>query len=104
MIIALITFLFSMFMIVPSSDSIVIFPIILSYAEITEIPVMSIAFLVIMVVGGTNIFPIHSPTSYFAFQTGVLSKKDHYIIASFSTCIFIMIATIAAASYWMLWQ
>src|SRR5699024_8424639 len=104
MLIALITFLFRMIFIVPSSAIIVIFPIIISYAEITEIPVMSIAFLVIMVGGGTIISPIQSPTSYFAFQTGVLSKKDHYIIASFSTCIFIMIATIAAASYWMLWQ
>ena len=104
MIIALITFLFRMIFIVPSSAIIVIFPVIISYAEITDIPVVSIAFLVIMVVGGTNIFPIHSPTSYFAFQTGVLSKKDHYIIASFSTCIFIMTAIIAAASYWMMWQ
>lgn len=103
-LIALITFAFRMIFIVPSSAIIVIFPVIISYAEIADIPAVSIAFLVIMIVGGTNIFPIHSPTSYFAFQTGVLSKKDHYIIAIFSTCIFIIMAILAASSYWLMWQ
>ncbi|WP_411842724.1 SLC13 family permease [Salinicoccus sp. HZC-1] len=102
-LIALITFAFRMIFIVPSSAIIVIFPVIISYANIADIPALSIAFLVIMIVGGTNIFPIHSPTSYFAFQTGVLSKKDHYVIATFSTCIFITMAILAASSYWMLW-
>lgn len=104
MLIALITFIFRMIFIVPSSAIIVIFPVIISYADIANIPAVSIAFLVIMIVGGTNIFPIHSPTSYFAFQTGVLSKKDHYIIAAFSSFIFIITAIIAASSYWLLWQ
>lgn len=103
-LIALITFAFRMIFIVPSSAIIVIFPVIISYANIADIPALSIAFLVIMIVGGTNIFPIHSPTSYFAFQTGVLSKRDHYVIASFSTLVFIVTAIIAASSYWMLWQ
>ncbi len=103
-LIALITFAFRMIFIVPSSAIIVIFPVIISYANIADIPVLSIAFLVIMIVGGTNIFPIHSPTSYFAFQTGILSKKDHYVIATFSTCVFIIVAVTSALSYWLLWQ
>lgn len=102
-LIALITFVFRMIFIVPSSAIIVIFPIVVSYADITNIPALSLAFLVILIVGGTNILPIHSPTSYFAFQSGVLSKKDHYIIAAFSTGIFIITAIIAASTYWTLW-
>lgn len=102
-LIALITFVFRMIFIVPSSAIIVIFPIVVSYADITNIPALSLAFLVILIVGGTNILPIHSPTSYFAFQSGVLSKKDHYIIAVFSTGIFIITAIIAASTYWILW-
>ena len=102
-LIALITFVFRMIFIVPSSAIIVIFPIVVSYADITNIPALSLAFLVILIVGGTNILPIHSPTSYFAFQSGVLSRKDHYIIAAFSTGIFIITAIIAASTYWTLW-
>ncbi len=102
-LIALITFVFRMIFIVPSSAIIVIFPIVVSYADITNIPALSLAFLVILIVGGTNILPIHSPTSYFAFQSGVLSKKDHYIIATFSTITFIITAIIAASTYWILW-
>ena len=102
-LVALITFAFRMIFIVPSSAIIVIFPVVVSYADITNIPVLSLAFLVILIVGGTNILPIHSPTSYFAFQSGVLSKKDHYIIAAFSTVIFIITAIIAASTYWILW-
>lgn len=102
-LVALITFAFRMIFIVPSSAIIVIFPVVVSYADITNIPVLSLAFLVILIVGGTNILPIHSPTSYFAFQSGVLSKKDHYIIAAFSTGIFIITAIIAASTYWTLW-
>lgn len=102
-LVALITFAFRMIFIVPSSAIIVIFPVVVSYADITNIPVLSLAFLVILIVGGTNILPIHSPTSYFAFQSGVLSKKDHYIIAAFSTGIFIITAIIAASTYWILW-
>lgn len=102
-LVALITFAFRMIFIVPSSAIIVIFPVVVSYADITNIPVLSLAFLVILIVGGTNILPIHSPTSYFAFQSGVLSKKDHYIIAAFSTVTFIITAIIAASTYWILW-
>lgn len=102
-LVALITFAFRMIFIVPSSAIIVIFPVVVSYADITNIPVLSLAFLVILIVGGTNILPIHSPTSYFAFQSGVLSKKDHYIIAAFSTGTFIITAIIAASTYWILW-
>ena len=102
-LVALITFAFRMIFIVPSSAIIVIFPVVVSYADITNIPVLSLAFLVILIVGGTNILPIHSPTSYFAFQSGVLSKKDHYIIAAFSTVTFIITAIIAASTYWIMW-
>lgn len=102
-LIAFIIFIFRILFIVPSSAIIVIFPVIISYASIAGIPALSLAFLVIMIVGGTNIFPIHAPTSYFAFQTGVLSKKDHYIIATFSTFVFVTMAITAAATYWLIW-
>ncbi len=102
--VAIVIFLFRMIFVVPSSAIIVIFPVVISYANITGIPALSLGFLVLMIVGGANIFPIHSPTSYFAFQTNVLSRKDHYVIASFSTFIFIIVSIIAAATYWTLWR
>src|SRR5699024_3099327 len=102
-LIALITFVFRMIFIVPSFAIIVIFPIVVSYADITNIPALSIAFLVILIVGGTNILLIHSRTSYLSIQSRVPSKKDHYIIAVCSTGIFIITAIIAASTYWILW-
>lgn len=98
-----IVFLFRMIFIVPTSAVIVIFPVMISYADMTGIPALSLAFIVIMIIGGTNILPIHSPTLYFAFKEGVLSRKDHYIMATFSSFTFFIISILAAGMYWILW-
>ncbi|AKG74885.1 SLC13 family permease [Salinicoccus halodurans] len=102
-IVTVIVFLFRMIFIVPTSAVIVIFPVMLSYADMTGIPALSLAFIVIMIIGGTNILPIHSPTLYFAFKEGVLSRKDHYIMAAFSSFTFLVISILAASFYWIFW-
>lgn len=102
-IITCIIFLFRMMFIVPTSAVIVIFPVMVSYADIAGIPPVVVAFIVIMIIGGTNILPIHSPTLFFAFKEGVLTKKDHYVMAALSSSTFIIVAILAASSYWMLW-
>lgn len=96
-------FLFRMIFIVPTSAVIVIFPVMISYADMTGIPALVLAFIVIMIIGGTNILPIHSPTLYFTFKEGVLSKRDHYMMAVFSSFTFIVVAILAASFYWVLW-
>ncbi|HIW13459.1 MAG TPA: anion permease [Candidatus Salinicoccus stercoripullorum] len=103
-IVAIIMFLFRMIFIVPTSAVIVIFPVMIPYAEMTGIPALTLAFIVIMIIGGTNILPIHSPTLYFAFKEGVLSRKDHYMMAVFSSLTFLIISILAALLYWNLWS
>jgi|GEM_PF-1818062 len=103
-IVAVIMFLFRMIFIVPTSAVIVIFPVMISYADMTGVPALTLAFIVIMIIGGTNILPIHSPTLYFAFKEGVLSRKDHYVMAVFSSLTFLIMSILAALLYWNLWS
>lgn len=98
--IAIFIFIFRMVFIVPSSALIVIFPITMSYADLLNIPEISLAFLVVFIIGCSNIFPIHAPPSYFAYLAGSLTKKDHYTIATFSTIILMGIAILSAYFYW----
>jgi len=98
--IAIIIFLFRLIFVVPSSAIIVIFPIIISYSEVTNLSALSLAFLIILVIGGTNIFPIHAPPSYFAYQTGVLTRSEHYTIATTSTIILVTTAILASIFWW----
>ncbi len=96
-------FLFRMIFIVPTSAVIVIFPVMISYADMTGVPALVLAFIVIMMIGGTNILPIHSPTLYFTFKEGVLTKKDHYTMAVFSSFTFFIVSILAAYLYWVWW-
>jgi len=79
---------------------IVIFPIIINYAEILGLSVISMAFLVIMIIGGVTILPIHSPTTFFAFQKGAFSKRDQFVIGSYSSFVISTIAVIWAYLFW----
>ncbi|MFD0954007.1 SLC13 family permease [Virgibacillus natechei] len=99
-IIAFIVFLLRFFFIVPSSAVIVIFPIVMSYSELIGIPPMQLAFLVILVIGSMMILPIHSTTTYLAYETGVFSKKDQYVIGLVSSVTFMFIAIFAALYFW----
>lgn len=98
--IGIFVFIFRMIFIMPSSALIVIFPITMSYAEILGISESSLAFLIVFVIGCSNVIPIHAPPSYFAYQTGSLTAKNHYIISIFSTFLFLIIAVLAAYLYW----
>lgn len=98
--IGLFIFIFRMVFIVPSSALIVIFPITMSYADLLDIPEINLAFLVVFIIGCSNIFPIHAPPSYFAYLTGALTRKDHYVIATFSTLILVSIAILSSLLYW----
>lgn len=86
--------------VVPSTSMIVIFPIIINYAEILGLSVISLAFLVIMIIGGVTILPIHSPTTFFAFQKEAFSKRDQFVIGSYSSFVISTIAVIWAYLFW----
>lgn len=86
--------------VVPSTSMIIIFPIIMSYADILNLSVISLAFLVIMIIGGVTILPIHSPTTLFAFQKEAFSKKDQFIIGSYSSVVIFIVALIWAYFIW----
>ncbi|HSI66834.1 MAG TPA: SLC13 family permease [Planococcus sp. (in: firmicutes)] len=86
--------------VVPSTSMIVIFPIIMNYAEILDLSVISLAFLVIMIIGGVTILPIHSPTTFLAFGTGAFSKKEQVIIGSYSSAVISIIAVFWATFIW----
>ncbi|OZU88215.1 hypothetical protein CIL03_13640 [Virgibacillus indicus] len=98
--IAVIVFVIRFFFIVPSSAVIVIFPIVMSYSELIGLPPIQLAFLIIMIIGSMMVLPIHSTTTYLAYGTGILTKKEQYVIGSFSSVLFMGIAIVAALFYW----
>lgn len=98
--IALIVFVLRFFFIVPSSAIIVIFPIAMSYSELIGIPQVQLAFLVVMIVGSLMILPVHAPTTYMAYSTGVLTKKDQYVIGLVSSVFLMFMAVLATLFYW----
>ncbi|RLQ90588.1 SLC13 family permease [Planomicrobium sp. Y74] len=98
--VAIFIFILRFLFVVPSTSMIVIFPIIMSYAEILGLSVITLAFLVIMIIGGVTIMPIHSPTTFLAFQKGAFSKKEQYAIGGYSSFIISTIAIIWALFIW----
>ncbi|WP_240611937.1 SLC13 family permease [Planococcus halotolerans] len=98
--VAIFIFILRFLFVVPSTSMIVIFPIIMSYAEILGLSVITLAFLVIMIIGGVTIMPIHSPTTFLAFQKGAFSKKEQYAIGGYSSFIISTVAIIWALFIW----
>ncbi|WP_052345833.1 SLC13 family permease [Paucisalibacillus sp. EB02] len=100
LIIASIVFILRFFFIVPSSAIIVIFPIVMSYADILGIEPMKLAFLTVMVTGSVMVLPIHSTAVYYGFQTGVFTKKEHYLIGVATSLFFMVVSVLTAFLYW----
>lgn len=98
--VAFFIFILRFLFVVPSTSMIVIFPIVMNYAEILELPVISLAFLLIMIIGGVTIMPIHSPTTFLAFQKGAFSTKEQLIIGSYSSVVISGMAVIWASFVW----
>lgn len=46
------------------------------------------------------IFPIHSPTTFYAYETGIFKKSEQYIIGAFSSFVIMFMSIIAALYYW----
>ncbi len=99
-LIALLVFLLRFLFTLPSSAMVVIFPIVISYAELIGVAPINLAFLVVMIIGGMMVLPIHSPTTYYAYETGVFSKKEQYTIGTLSSVVTLIVAVLAAAFYW----
>ncbi|GAA0591190.1 hypothetical protein GCM10009001_04040 [Virgibacillus siamensis] len=99
-LIALFVFILRFMFVVPSSAVIVIFPIVISYAELIGIAPVNLSFLVVMIIGGMMVLPIHSPTTFYAYETGVFSKTEQYVIGIFSSFIMMLTAIFAALYYW----
>lgn len=98
--IACLIFLLRFLFVVPSTSMIVIFPIIVSFAEMLGLPILPMAFLLIMIIGGVTILPIHSPTTFLAFQKGAFSQREQLLIGSFSSIVITSIAIIFAVFIW----
>lgn len=98
--IAILIFLLRFLFVVPSSAMIVIFPIVISYSELIGVDPEKLAFLVIMIIGGVVLLPIHSPTVYMAYETGILKRKEQYIIGMFSSLVIVIIAILATLYFW----
>lgn len=99
-IIAVITFILRFCFIVPSAALVVIFPIVISYSELLGIPPVQLGLLVILIVGSMMVLPIHTTTTYLAFETGILSKKEQYIIGMVFSITFMIISILSALYYW----
>lgn len=99
-IIAVIVFVLRFFFTVPSSAVIVIFPIVISYSQLIGLPPVQLAFLVVLVIGSMMMLPIHSTVTYLAYETGIFSKKEQYIIGAVSSILFLVIAILSALYFW----
>lgn len=98
--ISLCVFLLRFLFIVPSSAIIVIFPIVISYSQMIGIPPIQLAFLVMMIVGSVTVLPIHSPTVLFAYDTGVFTNKEQYVIGFTSSILIMCLAILSVFFYW----
>ncbi|WP_141554319.1 SLC13 family permease [Virgibacillus ndiopensis] len=98
--IAFFIFVLRLLFIVPSSALIVIFPIVISYAELIGITPIGLAFLVVMIIGGVMILPIHSPVSYFAYETGIFKRREQYIIGIVSSFVMMVVSILATLYFW----
>lgn len=99
-IIGIIVFLLRFLFIVPSAALVVIFPIVMSYADLLEIPEFPLAFLIILIVASMLVLPIHTTTTYLAFQTNILTKREQYTIGITFSLVFIVISILSALYYW----
>lgn len=93
-------FLLRFLFVVPSTSMIIIFPIIINYAHILDLSILASAFLVIMIIGGVTILPIHSPTTFLAFQKNAFSLNEQLIIGSYSSFVITTIAITWAIFIW----
>ncbi|MGJ9384443.1 SLC13 family permease [Salipaludibacillus sp. CF4.18] len=98
--IAVFVFVLRFMFVVPSTSMIVIFPVIINYAETLGLSVTALAFLVVMIIGGVMILPIHSPTTFYAFETGVFTKKEQYTIGIITSIVVINVAIIWTYFIW----
>ncbi|MEW9502230.1 SLC13 family permease [Jeotgalibacillus marinus] len=98
--IGIFVFVLRFMFVVPSTAMIVIFPIVISYAEILGLSVTALALLVVMIIGGVMILPIHSPTTYYAYETGVFTKKEQYTIGVITSVVIVSVAVLWAYFIW----
>jgi len=98
--IACFIFVLRFLFVVPSTSMIIIFPIVMNYAHILGLSIIASAFLVIMIIGGVTILPIHSPTTFLAFQKKAFSFKEQIIIGSYSSFVILVIAITWAIFVW----
>ncbi|MEZ0481762.1 SLC13 family permease [Planococcus sp. SSTMD024] len=98
--VAILIFLLRFLFVVPSTSMIVIFPIIMSFAGQLDLPVLAMAFLLIMIVGGVTILPIHSPTTFLAFQKGAFTQREQLLVGGFSGMVLTSVAIVFAIFIW----
>ncbi len=61
---------------------------------------IALALLVVMIIGGVMILPIHSPTTYYAYETGVFTKKEQYTIGVITSVVIVSVAVLLAYFIW----
>lgn len=99
-IIALFVFVLRFLFAIPSTAMVVIFPIVISYGELLGISEVALAFLVVMVIGGMMVLPMHSPTIYYVYESGIFNKREQYTIGILSSIVMVIFAILSAIYYW----
>jgi di/tricarboxylate transporter len=92
--------LFRMAFVSPSSAMTVVLPLALSYGTAIGLPKLDALMIAILLIGGSVILPIHSPTMFIAYQTGCFTMKDQWIVGS-ALMVNLLIASLLAS--WLIW-
>ncbi|HLR63653.1 MAG TPA: SLC13 family permease [Lentibacillus sp.] len=90
--------LLRMFFTSPTGAIAVILPLAVSFGNSLGLPILSVSLLTILIIGSLMILPIYSNTTIIAYQSGVLTLKDQFILGTV-LLITIMISGLLAAIY-----
>src|SRR5699024_1989708 len=90
--------LLRMFFTSPTGAIAVILPLAVSFGNSLGLPILSVSLLTILIIGSLMILPIYSNTTIIAYQSGVLTLKDQFILGTV-LLITIMISGLLAALY-----
>ncbi|MDV2581416.1 SLC13 family permease [Alkalibacillus haloalkaliphilus] len=83
-----------------TSAIVVIFPIMMSYASLIDLSPVALALLIMTVIGGTILIPIHAPTTYYASLAGVYTKGEQFVVGIISSTVATVVALLAVFLYW----
>ncbi|WP_167751358.1 SLC13 family permease [Lentibacillus salicampi] len=84
----------------PTGAIAVILPLAVSFGNSLGLPVLSVSLLTILIIGSLMVLPIYSNTTIIAYQSGVLTLKDQFILGSVLLIAIMISGLLAAACLW----